>query len=426
VKSPSIYDVLVVGAGPAGASAAIRTRQAGLRTLLVEKLEFPRFRIGESLLPQGNHLLREIGVWPKLERAGFVDKFGARFLLGTDPSAPAKAVLFANGLVPGLEKSFQVDRARFDAILLDHAREVGAEVRTATTVRAISDPLDGLHTATLESAGGDTTTVAARYVIDAGGRDQFFPSALKNDLDPPTLSRRIALYNHFRGVPRAAGPSGGDTVIVRLAEGWFWLIPLDEERTSVGLVTTIDAFKAAGLSPAEYFDRVVAAAPVLRELLAGAGPTMPFHVTADYSYYRRDLAAGRLILTGDAGGFLDPIFSSGVYVATYSAKLAAALIVRAHRQNRPFHRAEALRYTRHLKKHTSVFHRLITAFYDENSFAVFMCQRPPFDLACGLTSIVAGHARLTWPLWWRFHLFLLVCRLQRHKPLVPPLPLAAA
>jgi flavin-dependent dehydrogenase len=413
---PPSYDALIIGAGPAGCSTAIRLKQAGLSVVLVEKLPFPRFRIGESLLPNGNHLLREIGVWEKVERAGFIPKFGARFLLGSGDAE--KKVLFATGLIPGLESTYQVDRARFDSLLLDHARELGVEVLTQSTVIAINAGEDG-HTVEIKSDGG-TSTVSARWVVDAGGRDQLYQSKLKASLDPSPFPKRIAIYNHFLNVPRASGPEGGDTVIVRLPVGWFWIIPIDASRTSVGLVTTLAAMKKTGATAETYFNQVVAETPRLRELMAGSKPLIEYHVTADYSYYRRELAAGRLVLTGDAGGFLDPIFSSGVYLALYSAKAAAAMIVPAHRQNRSLTATECRDYTRRLKRHASVFHRLIEAFYNDNSFSVFMCAKPPWGLAPTITSIVAGYADLTWPMRLRFQLFMLVCRLQGRLPLVEP------
>lgn len=359
-------------------------------------------------------------MWEKISRAGFVEKYGARFLLGSGDTE--KKVVFAAGLVPGLGQTYQVERARFDALLLDHARELGAEIAQPATVRALAEDADGLSVE-IESAGS-TRQVRARHVIDASGRDQFFPCELKTALEPAAFPRRIAIYNHFRGVPREDGPAGGDTIVARLPEGWFWIIPLSDGLTSVGLVTTQAAFKTAGLAPADHFAHVVQNTPRLRALLAGAVPTLGFHVTADYSYYRRDLAEGRMILVGDAGGFLDPIFSSGVYLALYSAKHAAELVVRAHRENRPFTAAECRRYATGLKSHAGVFRRLIEAFYDDHSFGVFMCPRPPLDLGRGITSIVAGHARLTWPLWWRFNVFLLVCRLQRRFPFVTRIDLA--
>lgn len=417
------YDVLVIGAGPAGCSAATRTAAAGLKTLLVEKEVFPRFRIGESLLPRGNALLKETGVWPKIEAAGFIPKYGASF--HTSDGSADKFVVFANALIPGLEKTFQVERSKFDAILLDHARESGVEVRTATAVRALASDAEG-HRATLETfapagTADASSEVTARWVIDASGRDRLLPSELKRELDPSPFPKRVAIYNHFKNVPRPEGPVGGNTIVVRLADGWFWIIPIDAERTSVGLVTTSESMRASGLAPAALFERAVADSPKLRELMAGAVSTMSFHVTADYSYFHRNLAKDRLLLAGDSAGFFDPIFSSGVYMACNSAKLAANLVIQAQRENRPLTPRECARYARDVKNHAGVFQKLIAAFYDNPSFAVFMCPTPPLGLGPALTSIVAGHSELPWSIWWRFKYFLLVCRLQRRFRLVSDL-----
>lgn len=412
------YDLLVIGGGPAGSCAATFARQRGWRVVVVEKESFPRFRIGESLLPMGNDVLRAAGVWAKVEAAGFVEKFGARFCLAD--GAGEKEIDFACGYVPGLERTFQVERAKFDALLLEHAREQGAEVRLEVAVKAV-ETRDDHVVATLVPRGGEATTVTARWAIDAGGRDNLYGSEMKRALDPSPFPRRLAIYSHFRGVPRAPGKAGGHTVVVRLTDGWFWLIPIDAQRTSVGLVTTAEALRAAEVEPAELFRRAVAASPKLRELMGEAEATMPFHVTADYSYFRRELAAERVVLTGDAGGFFDPIFSSGVYLAMWSAQRAVATIAEAQAQHRALSPVERKRYTRAVKSHAGVFQRLIEAFYDNASFAVFLRPRPPFDLGRGLNSIVAGHARLTWPLWWRFRMFLLICRLQRYFRIVPPI-----
>ena len=412
------YDLLVIGGGPAGSCAAAGARQHGLRTLLVEKCAFPRFHIGESLLPAGNRVLRETGVWPKVEAAGFVPKYGAEFHRSDGSSV--KKVVFSESLVPGLDSTFQVERARFDGVLLDHAQSLGAEVRMETTVRSLA-AIPGGHRATLSNAGGDTT-VTVPWVIDATGRETGLMSDQKRSLDPSPFPKRMAIYSHFEGVVRAPGPEGGNILIVRLVGGWFWIIPLDAKKTSVGLVTTVEAFRAAGEAPERYFQRAIAGSEKLRELLGEATPQMGFHVTSDYSYFRRDLAQERLVLAGDAGGFFDPIFSSGVYMATMSGKLAADMVARAHAAGRTLRPAERRNYTRTVKRHAAVFQKLIAAFYDDDAFDVFMCEQVPFDLSRGLTSIVAGYANLNWALWWRYQFFLTVCRLQRHWKIVkrPP------
>ena len=412
------YDLLVIGGGPAGSCAAARARQHGLRTLVAEKCEFPRFHIGESLLPAGNRVLREIGVWPKVEAAGFIPKFGAEFHRAD--GSGVKKIVFSESFIPGLDSTFQVERERFDSVLLDHARELGAEVRMQTTVKSL-ETNDGVHRATLTGPGGESI-ITVPWVIDATGRETGLMSEQKRALDPSPFPKRMAIYSHFNGVVRAPGRDGGNILIVRLEGGWFWIIPIAPDKTSVGLVTTVEAFRAARETPEAYFQRAIASSPKLHALLAGATPTMGFHVTSDYSYFRRDLAQQRLVLAGDAGGFFDPIFSSGVYMATSSGKLAADIVAKAHAAGRGLTVGEQRRYTRTVKRHAAVFQKLIAAFYDDDAFDVFMCEEVPWDMMRGLNSIVAGYADLNWGLWWRYNLFLTICRLQRHWKIVkrPP------
>jgi flavin-dependent dehydrogenase len=408
------FDVLVIGGGPGGSTAAALARSKGLSVCLAEREEFPRFHIGESLLPMGNAVLRASGAWPKVEAAGFVRKHGAEFMVA-DGSA-AREIVFSEGYVPGLDWTFQVERSRFDSILLEHARSLGADVRLGTTVRALLPSADFV-TATLTRPGAEEARLTARWVVDAGGRENLYDNPGKRSLEPAHFPRRAAVYSHFEGVRRAAGTKGGNIIVVRLEDGWFWVIPISAERTSVGLVTSIGTLRQ-GPDPEVVFHATVAASAQLRHLMEGSRSVAPFRVTADYSYVRRHFAGPRVILAGDAAAFYDPIFSSGVYVALHSAQVALETIGRAHAARRPLSRLERRRYTRGLKKHCGVFRTLIDVFYDNDSFDVFMTPKPPLDLDRGLISIVAGHVRLTWPLWWRYKVFLAVCRLQKRLPIV--------
>ncbi|HEY0944005.1 MAG TPA: tryptophan 7-halogenase [Opitutaceae bacterium] len=407
------YDVLVIGGGPAGSSAASFARKKGLRVALAEREAFPRFHIGESLLPYCNALFKELGVWPKLEQAGFIKKYGAYFFLANGRAA--KEIIFAEGIVPGLDYAFQVERAKFDAVLLGHSVELGADVKLETTVKAVT-PVEGGHRVMLRSADGERE-VTARWVVDASGRENHFAYETKKALDPSPFPKRVAVYSHFKGVFRPEGIAAGHTTCVRLADGWFWMIPIDDERTSIGLVTTVEALRAAKAEPAEVFQRAVDESSKLAELMRGASAVAPFRVTSDYSYFRRQLAEDRFIMVGDAGGFFDPIFSSGVYMATFSAHTAIELISRAHAQGRALTARECERYARAVKAHAGVFQKLIASFYDNDSFSIFMSERAPLRLDDAINSIVGGHARLSWPIWWRFKLFLFFCWLNKRVKL---------
>lgn len=410
------HDVLIIGGGPSGSTAAAYARKEGFNVCLVEREKFPRFHIGESLLPHGNEIMRETGVWPKIEAAGFIKKFGASFHLAN--GAASKEVIFSQGIVKGLDQTFQVGRAKFDNLLLEHARSLGTEIKQPATVRAVT-PIDGGIRVTIEHADKSTEERTARWVLDAGGRENHFPCEAKKPLDPSPFPKRVAIYSHFENVFRPEGIAAGHTVIVRLADGWFWIIPIDATHTSVGLVTTIESMRRSKGKPEEIFQRAVDSSVKLTELMRGARATMEFHVTSDYSYFRQSLATDRMVMIGDAGGFFDPIFSSGVYVGMNSARDAVKLIVRAQRQNRALTPSEGTAYSKRIKKRAKVFKDLIASFYDNDAFSVFLCEKPPVGLDRGVNCIVAGDSRMLWPVWWRFQVFLFICRLQKRFAIVP-------
>ena len=283
------FDAIIVGGGPAGSTAGCYLAQAGLRVLVVEKERFPRFHIGESIMPVANTILREIGVWDKVDRAGFVPKYGAEFHVANKSALP-KQVEFSKGLVPGLDYTFQVERSRFDQLLLDHARELGCEVRQETKATAVR-PLgrDGYEVNLSPASGtdGEAATVRASWIIDATGRDTGFAKLIRTAPANPALAKRVAIYAHFHGVKRPAGKTGGNIVIIRNAHGWAWCIPLDGDRVSVGVVVTTEHLRSSRLKPEALFRQIVAESPKLAATLAGVDWETKYHVTADYNYRAR-------------------------------------------------------------------------------------------------------------------------------------------
>lgn len=424
---------MIIGGGPAGSTAGAYLARAGLRVLIVEKARFPRFHIGESLMPVANAVLREIGVWDKVERMGFVPKYGAEFHVG-NRSAPPRHVEFAKGFVPGLDYTYQVERSRFDQLLLEHAAELGCVVRQETRATAVRGfgpgGRNGYEIDLLPVGGNDGApgeTVRCAYLVDASGRDHLFAKPVETAPANPDLNKRIALYGHFRGVKRAAGHAGGNIVIVRHGDGWGWLIPLDAERTSVGVVTTTERMRASRLKPEAMFRQIVAASDKMRRAMDGAEPLSPFHAAADYNYRARAFSGPRFVLVGDAACFLDPMFSTGVFLALLSAKLASAEIIRAHgRGGAALSFLQRRQYARRLGANISALEKLVLAFYDNASFSVFMERKAPLRMIPAINSLVAGYADPPWPVRWRYWLFLLVCRLQRFRQVVPMVNLTSA
>jgi flavin-dependent dehydrogenase len=414
------YDTIIVGGGPGGATAGALLANAGQKVLILEKLKFPRFRIGESLLPFGNDVLKASGAWPKIESAGFIKKLGAEFVVGND--SRQLRFWFRNSLTPDHASTFQVERAKFDEILLDHARECGCEVRQAAAKTVEFDDT-GVFVVSHVSGVGNGADVAdyklrARWLVDASGRETFLGHALRLPRRSLPVPKRIAVYAHFTGVTRNAGEAAGHITIVRLRDGWFWFIPLDAEKTSVGMVRALGGSRDV----ASWFDETVAGSRDLRRRMAGATRVGDLMTASDYTYRYDSLAWPRAVMVGDAGGFIDPIFSSGVFIALASAQLASEMILRAG--ERALTGAERRRYSRDVHRMMDVYFKLIVAFYDNAAFEVFMHPVNRFQMIRTITSILAGNTERGFGQWWRMQLFYAICRLQRRFALAPRLNFA--
>lgn len=410
------YDVVIIGGGPGGSTAGTLLSKAGKKVLLLEKETFPRFRIGESLLPFGNEVFEELGVWQKLEQGGFTRKTGAEFVTGN--SSRTNRIWFSKGLLTDYTQTFQVERSRFDELLLNHSRESGCVVREGCAVQSVTFASDGAQVTYKENDA--IQTVECKWVVDASGRDTFLGRHLQVPRKDPKLSRKIATYAHFHGVYRNPGEAAGHITIVRLKGGWFWIIPLDANKTSVGLVQPVENLKKAGGNAEEVFERTVSENAETAFRMKNAERVNEFRTTSDYTY-RYTVAAGpRWFLAGDAGGFVDPIFSSGVMISMKTASLASRMIQDADRRGGALSKGEIRRYTKRVFSMMDVYLDMIRNFYDDDGFEVFVNPvQPRSGIPAAVNTMVAGYTRFNFGLWWRIKLFYGICRLQKWIKLAP-------
>ncbi|HEY6169403.1 MAG TPA: NAD(P)/FAD-dependent oxidoreductase [Verrucomicrobiae bacterium] len=407
-------DAVVIGGGPGGSTAATLLAKAGRRVLLLEKERFPRFHIGESLLPYNWRIFSELGVLPVLEAAGFPRKFGAQFHLGN--GSKALKLVFRNGRFTEEPMTFQVERSVFDDRLLKHTRSCGVEVREGWTCQRTETRSDGVEIEATDEQGS-AQTFRARFVVDASGRANVTGNQEGLRVTHPGL-KKMALFGHYLGVALDSGEKAGDTVIVRLANKWFWLIPISAEKTSVGLVMDKDEFAGARIPAEELFNQAVATSPPLQARMSKARLVGDFHTTTDFSYYNRRLVGPRLLRVGDAAGFMDPIFSAGVFLAMYSGKLAAETVDACLRL-RSGHSRHLARYERKTFAALRFYWEMVEQFYTTPFMELFLEPREKFNLPAAVNAALAGELTGRWAIRWRMRLFFWLVKLQARVPLVP-------
>ncbi len=377
-------DAVVVGGGPSGSTVAVRLAQRGRRVLLLEKEHFPRFHIGESLLPCSMPLFDELGVMPALLEHGFLPKYAAEFV--TADGSVTRRYAFADGMIPGAPSAFEVDRAEFDQVLLQNAAQQGVDVREGMTVTRFELSREGVKLSARDEAGR-SSDFEARVLVDATGQSSLVAGRLGlREMDPGL--KNFAVFSHFTGATRHTGEREGDITVVLSPGGWWWVIPLADGRTSVGQVGP--GSMLAGRKPDEsYFEERLAATPYLAERLAKASRVAPVRSVSDYSYVSKQLAGDGFVLVGDAGAFIDPVFSTGVYLGMVSAFRAAEAVDAALSLGR-CSRREFLAYEKWLKKQIETYKRFVKGFYQPEFVELLMAPSDFLDLRAAITSLLAG------------------------------------
>lgn len=429
------YDAIVIGGGPAGATAALVMARGGIRVLLIERAPFPRFHVGESFLPRGFNLIKELGLHERLQRLPHITKFGGEFGFGY--GGKTTIFNFDQGLNGADGETFNIERAPFDAMILNAARDAGAEVLEGPAVRKVLHLADGDVSILV-----DDSPVRGRWLFDASGQSTFLGRTLGTRRGLPQ-HRKVAFFGHFENVDRRPGIEEGHPTIIMCDEGWFWIIPIDPRRSSIGLVMDADAARKTGVPPREMLHWGIQRCPLLRERTARAVFPDAAHSCADFSYQCRPYAGPGYFLLGDAAFFLDPIFSTGICLGMMGAVRAGQSVLHLLRGEsgsagskpalpdeldrspmafRPRSPDEARRdYCRYISNSSSVFFRLINHFYDHSFRELFMHGVGPLAVHRAVISVLAGHVfpRPAFSLRWRLKLFDWIVRAQRVLPLVP-------
>lgn len=381
-----MYEVIVIGGGPGGSSAATILAQQGFRTLLLEKERFPRFQIGESLLPYNNRLFERLGVIDLLSDDSYHPKFGAHFVTGD--GSVGHVFRFDRTLPAEYGQSIQVERSKFDHALLRNAASQGVEVREEWTVRRcnLSDP-DRPSVIAVDRDGKEHP-IEARFVVDASGHRALVGTTKGERQDASDL-RKIAFFAHYRGLkPIATGRNAGNTIIVVLKDAWIWMIPVNREVTSVGVVVDRDEYQRCGLTPEAVLERTLANASFAGERMEGAERVTKVMARKDFSYRMKELAGPNFALVGDAAGFIDPIFSTGVFIAMKSGEMAADAIAKRLRTGSE---KELRQYSRKLGGALDKYLKMIRSFYQREFLEIFLQPSERFGLRAAVIRVLAGN-----------------------------------
>src|SRR5262245_1649488 len=371
------YDVIVMGGGPAGSSVASMLAREGRQVILFEKEIFPRHHIGESLMTDTYWTFRRMGLLEKLKASPFVRKYSVQF--ANSAGKESRPFYFFEAVHHESAVTWQITRSEFDKLLIEHAAEQGATVHQGARVSQVLFEGDKAVGVEVLLADGSRQSFYANVIVDATGQTAMLSNKFRWRVRDPQLKKAV-LYSYFKGAHREPDLNGGATLVLRTergSNGWFWYIPLEDDITSVGIVADPEYLvKGRGQDLAKIFHEEIEKCEACRRRVAGGERVDKIYSILDYSYRSKQNAGNGFILIGDAYGFLDPIYSSGVLLALKMAELAADAIHDAFKHD-DFSAERLGQYQDKLDRGIESMRKLVHAFYnDDFSFSRFLQKYP--------------------------------------------------
>jgi flavin-dependent dehydrogenase len=379
-------DVVVIGGGPAGATVSALIAGEGFRVQLFERERFPRFHIGESLIPETYWVLKRLGMLEKMKKSRFVKKHSVQFVNAAGrESAP---FYFWDNKPHECSQTWQVVRSEFDQMMLENAREHGVVAHEGARVLDVVFEDGRAVGVEVETEDGTRATVRARVVVDASGQSGLLQKKFKLRVWDPVLNKS-AIWTYWQGAYRDTGKDEGATMVLQTAnrKGWFWYIPLHDDRVSVGVVAPFDYLMKGRPDHEKTYEEEVAACPAVQKRLASGRRVTGYFATRDYSYRSREVAGDGWVLVGDAFGFLDPLYSSGVLLALRSGEMAADAIVDGLRTG-DLSREKLGHWGPLFNQGVDRMRRLVCEYYEGFSFGKFVRTYP--HLTGRVTDLLIG------------------------------------